>query len=41
MLVIAISILKTSAPTMMPITRMTSGSKMAVKRLIEARVSSS
>ena len=40
-LVIAISILSTSAPTIRPIMRITSGSKMEVKRLMEERVSSS
>ena len=35
----AINILKTSAPTTIPMTRITMGSKMAVKRLIDARVS--
>src|SRR5262245_59646776 len=39
MLVIAISMLKISAPIRMPITRITRGSKIAVKRLIAARVS--
>src|ERR1035437_3550786 len=39
MLVIASSMLKIRAPTITPITRITSGSKIAVKRLMEARVS--
>ena len=39
MLVIANSMLRISAPTMMPITRMTIGSNIAVKRLMAARVS--
>jgi hypothetical protein len=39
MLVIASSILRIRAPTMTPITRITMGSKIAVKRLIESRVS--
>src|SRR5471030_2669951 len=39
MLVIASNMLKISAPTTMPITRMIMGSKSAVKRLMEARVS--
>ena len=39
MLVIASSMLKISEPTMMPITRITIGSKIAVKRLMAARVS--
>src|ERR1019366_3555625 len=39
MLVIASSMLRIRAPTITPITRITSGSKIAVKRLKEARVS--
>ena len=39
MLVIASSILRISAPIRMPITRITTGSKIAVKRRMEARVS--
>src|ERR1039458_1638844 len=39
MLVIASSMLRIRAPTITPITRITSGSKIAVKRLMEARVS--
>src|SRR5579885_2720447 len=39
MLVIASSMLKISAPTIMPITRITIGSNTAVNRLMEARVS--
>src|ERR1017187_413511 len=39
MLVIASSMLRIRAPIRMPITRMTTGSKMAVKRRMEARVS--
>ena len=41
MLVIATRILKINPPTITPITRMTTGSKTAVKRLMAARVSSS
>src|SRR5579872_4500003 len=39
MLVIASSMLNIRAPTITPITRMTIGSKIAVKRLMAARVS--
>ena len=39
MLVIASSILKISAPINMPITRITTGSKIEVNRLMDARVS--
>ena len=39
MLVIASSMLRISAPTITPITRITSGSNSAVKRLMAARVS--
>ena len=39
MLVIASSMLRINAPTIMPITRITSGSNSEVKRLMAARVS--